>query len=321
VLRRFTAAGHGDVNASAVAVLTGGARGITACLAKALFEATGCRLVLMGRTSPDGAVAAFDLAAERQRARELLGAQASHEQIHAHVEERRRRAEVAETLRALRAAGAEVDYVCADATEPGALARVLTEVRSRFGRTDWVIHGAGIDHSHAVRSAPALSAPVLQTKLTALDSATLAVAPGAKWVALSSISAVYGNAGQLEYAAANEAMARVIRERGGLALDFGPWRDVGMAARLQGLLKGRGIDALDGAAAARSATALIAGDATGAWDATRAASPDALPMSCWTSQRPSSSPPCPWSMRRPHGCATTRGAARGCCPPWCHCPS
>lgn len=263
VLKRLTMTARADADPTQVAVLTGGARGITSCLARALFEATGCRLVLVGRTSPGEGAEAFDPIAAREKARESLGGDASHAQLHAKVEEQRRRVEAGETIRRLRAAGAEVHYIQADVTERGALSRVLDDVRSRFGRTDWVIHGAGIDHSHAVRAASELSEAVLRTKLTVLDPATLASAPEAKWVGLSSISAVYGNAGQLEYSAANEAMARVILERGGLVLDFGPWRDLGMAARLHGLLKGRGIDALEAGAAARSATALIASEAVG----------------------------------------------------------
>lgn len=263
VLRPFEPPATGGPSTSPVAVVTGGARGITARVAVALFEATGCRLVLVGRTAPGEDGTSFEVAGARVAAREALGPDASPAEISAKVEEQRRRAEVTQTLEALRVLGAEIEYVRADVTDANALAQALDRARDRFGRVDWVIHGAGIDHSHAIRSASQISLSVLRTKLAGLSDPTISRCAGIKWIALSSISALYGNTGQLEYAAANQAMARIVLEHGGLVLDFGPWRDVGMAATLHGLLTARGVDTLPSAAAARCAAALVAAGETG----------------------------------------------------------
>ena len=60
--------------------------------------------------------------------------------------------------------------------------------------------------------------------------------PITEFVMFSSITAVFGNIGQAGYGAANESMASVAvsRARRGLpalVMEWGPWRDIGMAAR------------------------------------------------------------------------------------------
>ena len=246
-----------------VAVITGGARGITAVLARALFETTGCKLVLIGRTAPAESEAPFDLVSEREAVREALGIGATLLDINSAVEARRRAAEVAKSLRTLREAGASPDYLTLDVARTGELEKALEFARSRYGSVDWVIHGAGVDSSGALLSKlPDGILPVLQPKLAGLDLAAQSTGDTA-WIALSSVSARFGNAGQLEYAAANEAMARVVLASGGLVLDFGPWRDTGMAATMVNLFKAGGVDSLASREAAQAAVALIVGGAKG----------------------------------------------------------
>src|SRR6185437_1849458 len=97
-----------------VAVVTGGARGITARVAIALFQETGCKLVLVGRASPSESEEVFDLPAARNEARSVLGPTASVARIDANVREQQHSVEAAETLRLLRDMGADVDYVRTD---------------------------------------------------------------------------------------------------------------------------------------------------------------------------------------------------------------
>ena len=164
----------------------------------------------------------------------------------------------------MRDRGADVHYVNSDLTREGELARVIAAAKLHFGGLDWIVHGAGVDLSRSLLAkTEADQLPVLAPKLAGLDEAAFTAAGGAKWIALSSVSARFGNAGQLEYAAANEAMARCVLARGGTVLDFGPWRDTGMAAPIQGVLKKRGVDSLPSAAAGATAAALIAGGVSG----------------------------------------------------------
>jgi malonyl CoA-acyl carrier protein transacylase len=263
VLRKVPVRMDSVVRDTPVAVITGGARGITAVIARALFDATACKLVLIGRTSPAEGAGPFDLVSERETVREALGPNATLPEINSTVEARRRAAEVAQTLRALREAGADPDYLTLDVAREGELAKALEFARSRYGRVDWVIHGAGRDSSSALLSKSAEDVlPVLQPKLAGLELSG-GVTDKTAWIALSSVSARFGNAGQLEYAAANEAMARVVLAGGGLVLDFGPWRDTGMAATMVNLFKASGVDSLASREAAQAAVTLIVGGAKG----------------------------------------------------------
>ena len=247
VLRHFEHEARAPLNASSVVMVTGGARGIMARIARALFESTHCKLVLVGRTPALG-----DAQVEPQ-----VDAASTRSPM-SEQEATRRRAEAAATLDAFARANADVLYVQADLGLPGELSRALAAASERFGHVDVLVHGAGVDNSKALTTKSEHELiEVLRPKLTPLaDLATLEKPP--RLVAISSVSARFGNRGQLEYSAANEALARSVLRAGGLALDFGPWRDVGMAARLKNIMATRGIDLLECDVAARVAAQAIA---------------------------------------------------------------
>jgi NAD(P)-dependent dehydrogenase (short-subunit alcohol dehydrogenase family) len=228
--------------APAVVLITGGARGIMALIAKTLYRKTRCNLVLVGRTPPADAT---DLREVSRQSRE-----------------------VSQTLASLRDSGAQVAYLVADLTSESEVTRVREHVIGQFGRLDWIVHGAGVDSSAPLSSKSENQIEgVLATKLTALQllsTATSSSPPlSPRWMGISSVAARFGNAGQVEYAAANEALARILLSHGGLVVDSGPWRDVGMAASLTHLLRHRNIDTLPSHAAAEAIAELIAAGATG----------------------------------------------------------
>jgi acyl transferase domain-containing protein/NAD(P)-dependent dehydrogenase (short-subunit alcohol dehydrogenase family) len=257
VLRRVPFDPERRVERPRVVVVTGGARGIMARISRTLFATSGCKLVLVGRTPLLADAPGFDAVRARAAARGILGATASTQAVNTHVEEQRRCSEVGETLRELKAAGADVLYVQADVGVEGEITRVLAEARARFGHADWLVHGAGSENSKSmqVKSDADLEA-VLRPKVTLLHE--LSRATDAPWlIVVSSIATRFGNAGQFEYAAANEALARFALARNGLVLDFGPWSETGMAARMEQVLRARGIDVLECASAARAAVDLM----------------------------------------------------------------
>ena len=62
---------------------------------------------------------------------------------------------------------------------------------------------------------------------------------------MGSIAGRFGNAGQIDYSAANDAVAKIcIRRPNSLHVDWSAWADVGMASRggMSTLLTKRGID-------------------------------------------------------------------------------
>ncbi|WP_416979935.1 SDR family oxidoreductase [Streptomyces sp. T028] len=221
-----------------VVVLTGGARGITAQFAAALAGAARCRLELLGRTpAPDGPEDT-DTAAAHTRAelRSVLAARGGLKpaEISRAAELLLAQREITATLGELTALGARVRYRSVDFREPEAVVQAVKEIHAEHGRLDGVVHAAGIIEDRLIAEKTAESFQrVYGTKATGADALLTALeelpsAP-AFTVLFGSISAVLGNRGQVDYAAANDALetlgaafaARTGRRA--MTVHWGPW--------------------------------------------------------------------------------------------------
>ena len=83
---------------------------------------------------------------------------------------------------------------------------------------------------------------------------------------MGSVAGRFGNPGQVDYAAANDALARMCYARpNSLHIDWTAWDDVGMAVRggMRSLLEGRGVDLLPADAGASLLADLIGAKVTG----------------------------------------------------------
>jgi NAD(P)-dependent dehydrogenase (short-subunit alcohol dehydrogenase family) len=229
-----------------VVLITGGARGITARVAEELARQPRCRLVLVGRSplpaerDPDWAQSAGDLPGLRRAAAGHLQ-QSGRPVAPRDVESLARGAhadrEVRASLTALRAAGAEVNYLSCDVRDADAFKQLLADVRNTFGPIETVIHGAGIIEDRLIVDKTADSFQrVLGTKLEGLLT-MVAELPADEVNALavfSSVSAYFGNPGQGDYAAANEILNRICRrlrdcwQTRVVAFNWGPWAGSGM---------------------------------------------------------------------------------------------
>lgn len=189
-------AGEPALRARGVYWITGGLGGIGLVLAEALAARAGARLLLTGRRpTPDPAA-----------------------------------------LQRLSAAGGEPLYVQADAADLAAMRRARDLARARWGRIDGIVHAAGVldDRPLGART-PERTRAVLAPKI---DGARHLVALTAEdeldfLVFFSSVAALHGVPGQADYAAGNAFLDGLARrlERGRtrvMALDWGPWREVGM---------------------------------------------------------------------------------------------
>ncbi|GAB7106059.1 hypothetical protein JCM4814A_43730 [Streptomyces phaeofaciens JCM 4814] len=221
-----------------VVVLAGGARGITAQFALALAGASRCRLELLGRTpAPDGPEDA-DTAAARTPAdvRAALAARGGLKPagINRATELLLAQREVAATLAELTALGSRVRYRSVDFREPDAVLQAVKEIHAEHGRLDGVVHAAGVieDRLIAEKSAESFQR-VYATKATGADALLTALeelpAAPAFTVLFGSISAVLGNRGQVDYAAANDALETLgaaFAARTGqraVTVHWGPW--------------------------------------------------------------------------------------------------
>jgi malonyl CoA-acyl carrier protein transacylase len=172
-----------------VIVMSGGAAGITAHLARSLAPFRP-RLVFLGRTVLNPG----DNPGTSPRA-----------------------VEMAQTLADLHAAGIEATYHTCDVTDPQAVQTVLGEVANRYGRIDGIIHGAGVLRDGLLSQiTPDDLSLVTDVKfLGAWNLFSAAEGAGLRFfVGLSSGAAILGNPGQSNYAAANRMMSALLRYLG-----------------------------------------------------------------------------------------------------------
>ncbi|MEZ5121765.1 MAG: SDR family NAD(P)-dependent oxidoreductase [Solirubrobacterales bacterium] len=210
----------------AVVLLTGGARGITAEVARALAIRYRPTLVLAGRTAIGG---------DDARAREARA-----------------------TMDAIAAVGGRVEYRQADVSDPEQLAGVIDDIAARYGRLDGVVHGAGVIDDGALRTkAVDAVARVLDPKVTgALTLARRLPWAGVRFLVLfGSVAGRFGNAGQTDYAAANEFLSKLAadldrrRDARVVALAWGPWAGAGMVTdAVAQRFAQRGVEVIDPAA-------------------------------------------------------------------------
>jgi NAD(P)-dependent dehydrogenase (short-subunit alcohol dehydrogenase family) len=241
VVQRPEGSGTSPLTAESVVLVTGGARGITARVAVGLAQSSGCHLELVGRTAlPEGDEdPALAVAADRGELRRALIASGLREPraVEQACDRVLAEREVRATVAALAAAGATFRYRQVDVRDREAVAGVVRAVYQDRGRLDGVVHGAGALDDHAIADKPPERfVPVWSTKVDAaralLDALREARSAGHEppaFVALfGSIAGVCGNRGQVDYAAANDALDTLAASYGDLAgrvvaLDWGPW--------------------------------------------------------------------------------------------------
>jgi NAD(P)-dependent dehydrogenase (short-subunit alcohol dehydrogenase family) len=176
--------------------------------------------------------------------------------------------EIRDTLAALSGKAASIRYHAADVRDGSAVRAVVQDVYARHGRLDGVVHGAGLLEDRLVKDKDAESfGRVYRTKVDGAVALASAVRPELGFfVVFGSVSGIYGNRGQADYAAANDAcdtLARVWRTqlRGKvLAADWGPWAGGGMITpELAREYARRGVTLLDPDAAVSALLREIAG--------------------------------------------------------------
>ncbi|MFI6273738.1 SDR family oxidoreductase [Streptomyces sp. NPDC050988] len=244
-------AGDGAAEAAAigldrdsVVLLVGGARGITATFAAALAAASRCRIELLGRTpAPTGTEdPAIAVAADRAALRTAIAARAAGgvtpADINREAELVLAQREITATLAELAALGSTARYHCVDFREPDAALQAVKEIHAEHGRLDGVVYAAGVIEDRLIADKTAESFQrVYDTKTSGAETLLTALEEfpngPAFAVLFGSISAVLGNRGQVDYAAANDALQSLGADwaaRTGhraLTVHWGPWAPTG----------------------------------------------------------------------------------------------
>ena len=247
------------LNRGDVVIVSGGGKGITAWLARALAPFSP-RLVLVGRTRLDASVdydaipampgslesAVRNYLTERRPNADTTGFEASLNEIGAG-------AEIHKTIRDLRSMGMEVEYDSCDVTREDRVSDLLKHVVERHGRIDGIVHGAGVLRDAFMEfMTPEDFLRVVDVKLSgAWNLYNAAKSHGLRFmVGLSSIVAALGNIGQSNYCAANRALGALLRavpdRSGGVftkTLMLPPIDGAGMASdpEIKALMKLRGM--------------------------------------------------------------------------------
>ncbi|HET7695320.1 MAG TPA: SDR family NAD(P)-dependent oxidoreductase [Vicinamibacterales bacterium] len=143
-----------------------------------------------------------------------------------------------EAVQQLERLGAEVLVGEADAADEAKMRAVVEAAKARFGRIDGVVHSAGIAGGGVIQlKKPEVAADVIAPKLygARILSRIFAREPLDFMVYCSSLTAVVGGVGQVDYCGANaclDAFARQFAAETGtfsVAINWNAWQEVGMA--------------------------------------------------------------------------------------------
>ncbi|WP_237712637.1 type I polyketide synthase [Dickeya zeae] len=238
-------AGANAVTAQDVFVVTGGARGITAGCVRALAQYAPATFILLGRTDIEAPLPEWALGADTPQARKAAAIASLQQQnvqptpvkITAMLSSLEHNDEVRQTLAEIERYGATAVYRQCDITNAEQMISIIQEITRRYGAVTGIIHGAGnlADKRIEKKTLKDLRS-VFDVKVRGLENLLQAVdIKKLRQVMLfSSVSGFFGNAGQTDYALANDILNKfswlplngesrpVIR-----SINWGPW-DGGM---------------------------------------------------------------------------------------------
>jgi NAD(P)-dependent dehydrogenase (short-subunit alcohol dehydrogenase family) len=233
-----------QIGPDSVVLLTGGTRGITARVAVALAERARCQLELVSRSplpapeDAEQAACADAVALRRLLALRLPTAERSPAVIEAHVARILAGRETRATLEGIERAGGRWCHHAVDVRDGAAFGAVIDRVYEERGRIDGVIHGAGvIDDKLLQHKTPDAFERVFDTKVAGALTLAERLRHDVRFlVFFSSISGAFGNRGQTDYAAANDALDKLALTLSRcmlgriVSINWGPWGGGGMVS-------------------------------------------------------------------------------------------
>lgn len=256
-----------DLDSSSVVLVTGGARGITAELCLEIAEQHKPHFVIIGRgarpvaqedpqykglsTVKELKAAIMDRLRKEGKTLSVPAIEHVYQQL---IKDR----EIRNNLAKIEATGAKVHYYSLDVRDHAAFSNLLDKLYDSFGKIDVVIQGAGVIEDAFLKDKSLESFDrVFSTKIdAALTLASRLDLDSLKYLVLfSSVVGRTGNAGQIDYVAANEVLNKLaiqLNNRSNarvLSIGWGPWRGGMAQAELESVFARFGwsmIEAMDG---------------------------------------------------------------------------
>jgi len=247
-----------SIDANSVIVASGGGRGVTAATLIALAKDCGPSIALLGRTElEDEPAACKGVSGEAGLKTALLGdfrarsEKVTPKDLGRLVGRIQSIREIRATLEALKAAGSQARYYSCDITDSSSVKQALTSVRNEWGAITGIVHGAGVlaDKMLSAKTEEHFSW-VFGTKINGLrilleetrDDALTSIC------LFSSVAARYGNAGQSDYAMANEVLNKVAHAEAKArpnclvkSINWGPWESGMVTPALKAKFKEMGV--------------------------------------------------------------------------------
>lgn len=226
-------------------VVTGGARGVTALVARELGRRLGLKLHVLGSSPRTEIEESWRNLSEdglkqlrAQIVKQALAENEPPQEAWAKVE---KAIEIDANLRSFEQAGVRVTYHACDVSDRDRLADVLDTIRQNDGPIYGVIHGAGIELASSFqKKRPEMVSKVLSSKVDGAFHLLDLTRPDKLrfFIGFGSTSGRYGGYIQTDYSAANEMLAKLVnayRQRNpdcaAFTVHWTAWDDVGMGNR------------------------------------------------------------------------------------------
>lgn len=263
-LQRHAAISSGNehlLSSDSVVVATGGGRGVTAVLVEDLLRTYGCKVVLFGRTDPSSVPAdILSMSKEEFDAHEAVFYQherkrspgADIKELKKRYEYFRNGREVRQTVAAFEKLSGTVTYMPVDITDQDAVDAAMKSIAEKFGSPDLIIHGAGLQVSkNTARKRIMEFRNIVTTKLGGLGNLYQAYTRSfagkrCHFHLVTSVFSYFGNDGQPDYGAANEAMNHIANWMNGsrtgtewTSLAWLGWAGIGMTKGSEYVVLGR----------------------------------------------------------------------------------
>lgn len=270
--------GTPPLQAEDVAIVTGGARGVTAEVAVAMAEAYHSTLVLAGRTAISSDEPGYLSHVEGEAAIKQAIAQNAPEkltprQLEAEYRQVAAAREVRDTIQRIENAGGRAIYRSFDVRDPAAITALVEESR-QYGPVRGIVHGAGVLADRLIEDKTREQFDeVYSTKVTAMQALLESTKDDDLSVLafFSSSTARYGRKGQADYAAANEVLnkqAHIEARRRPtcrvVSINWGPWDGGMVTPALKKLFAEEGVGVISTTAGAQQFLKEIAADPSGA---------------------------------------------------------